>query len=164
MACVCNRNYRNQQEQIKIEQKYIAMELINPNIFEIGIPISTKDSNLTKGKYRFYFDITKLTTNQILTLFENYGGEKNFTFQVLGKRIRYIRGYGDKELTNFIVEIEIIDNPIPINALIYGLLLLFGTIGGYLLLNKVEKVIEISKPFALAITLFLVIVLINIFR
>lgn len=164
MACDC-LNFQTLQTQKQVEQaKIYNFELVNPNVFEIAIPIKTKDAQLTKGKYRLYFNISNLTTNQILFLFENFGGEQNKTFTVAGKRITYLRGYGDKELRYFITEIEIIDNPIPVNAIVYGLLLLFGAVAGYMLLEKIEKIIEVSKPFALAITLFAVIILINIFK
>lgn len=161
MACKCDKTI---QTQITQTQYNINYELINPDVFEIAIPISVKDANLTKGKYRFWFNISTLSTNQILFLFENLGGEQNKEFKVLGKRIIYRRGYGDRELNYFIAEIEILENPIPVSAIIYGLLLLFGALAGYMLLEKVEKVVEISKPFAFAITLIAVIILINLFK
>ncbi|MEM5831353.1 MAG: hypothetical protein QXO40_04075 [Candidatus Aenigmatarchaeota archaeon] len=148
----------------EIKKEDIKVEQIQSNVFEIGIPINLKDKELSRGKYRLYFDITKLNNNQILFLFEKFGGEKNKEFKVLGKRVRYIKGYGDRKLNYFIAEIEIIDNPIPVSFVVGGLITLLGGILAYSLLVRIEKIIEVSKPFAFAITLIAIIILINIFR
>lgn len=166
MACICG--YEKEKKEVKVEPEFktaiVNIETIEKNVFEIGIPISLKDGQLTRGRYRFYFDISKLSPNQVLFLFENFGGYQNKLFNVLGKRIVYLRGYGDEKLNLFITEIEILDNPIPLHLIVGALTILLGGIIAYSLLIRVEKVIEVSKPFALALTLIALIVLINIFR
>ncbi|MEM5880909.1 MAG: hypothetical protein QXW01_03710 [Candidatus Aenigmatarchaeota archaeon] len=164
MACEC----RKQQEQAKLDQvlkQEITLNVVETrfDVFEIAIPINIKgDTSLKKGKYRFYFNIRALNPSQLYFLLNNFGGEQDKEFKVLGKRIIYRRGYADKQLNYFIAEIELLENPIPLNAVVYGLLIIIGTIGALLTLEKVEKIIEVSKPFALAITIIAVIVLINV--
>jgi hypothetical protein len=165
MSCACEKKTERQQVQVAIEKREITLNVLEPerNVFEIAIPINIKSEgvSLTKGKYRFYFNIENLNANQLYFLLDNFAGERNTEFKVLGKKVIYRRGYASKDLKKFIMEIELIENPIPLTAIVYVILGLVGVIGGLMLLEKVERIIEISKPLTIVLGLIALIFVLN---
>ena len=167
MACTCKREQVSSGGALQLQQQQIInlnVIEVKRDVFELAIPINLKKDSLTKGKYRFYFNIKALNINQIIFLLDNFGGERNTEFNVLGKKIIYLRGYADKDLNYFIAEIEILQNPIPLNAVAWGIVILLGGVLAIATLEKVEKIVEVSKPFALAVTIIALIILINLFK
>jgi hypothetical protein len=165
MSCACEKKERQQVQQVAIEKREITLNVLEPerNVFEFAIPINIKSEgvSLTKGKYRFYFNIENLNSNQLYFLIDNFGGEKTTEFKVLGKKVVYRRGYASKDLKKFIMEIELIENPIPLTAIVYVILGLVGIIGSLMLLERVEKIIEVSKPLTIVIGLIALIFVLN---
>ncbi len=114
-----------------------------------------KNSVLRVGKYRFTFT-ANIFTDQITWLIDNLSGlaEKTYEF-VEGKPIRITKVYNDtiENENKIFIEMELLDNPVPVALIVAGILGLLGIIGSLLILDKVEEISQTPLGTGLGVSL-----------
>ena len=101
----------------------------------IYIPVYNPSSNLTVGKYRLCFkDVKNFSVLPDVAISKKYS--------LLGKTLAIDKTEKDLVNNRYYLYIELITNPLPILALVYGILAIIGVGLIYMTFDKLEKVID----------------------
>lgn len=99
--------------------------------FWAGVPLN---EIATVGSYRFTFrNVGGIATvpNMVLP----------FEFNIDNKRVRMNAAAISEDGAYFTVQIDVLQNPIPIMVMMYGIMAILGIAGAVLVLDRVEKLI-----------------------
>lgn len=101
-------------------------------LLAIPVPLT---SDLTIGTYKLYFK-NVLDVGAIPELI------LPFDVKFMNKLVTITETIPDPERKTFIITLIVKENPIPVLAILAGVLILFGLTIGYMTLDKIEKIID----------------------
>ncbi len=147
------------------ESKRAGVNVVNAKImpsktenYQFSIARS-KSEDLLVGRYRLFFDLSYLQTDQrygvIAALYTQlYNPVNVFSKQFIIQKI-------DTEQNSvLILEIEITKNPFGVDDLVMAIAVLAGLAGLYLILTKIEKIIDVGMPFWIIISISALLIII----
>lgn len=107
---------------------------------------SKSAKELLKGKYNFQFDLTNVPASTQTVVINVLQELITQGLSITGKKVVPYKTYIDykdkKTIVNLYLDIQ--ENPIPLAIIIGGIAGLLGIFGGYLLLDKVQRILEID--------------------
>ena len=106
---------------------------------QIAIPISTdQTSEITTGTYDFTFKNTGNASSALNAL----GLPLDFNIPIIGKHITISSAKNSSDNSEFTVRIVLNENPIALEYIVIGLTGLAALTAGYLILTRVEKIVD----------------------